>query len=343
MILFFYFQWQDYSNYGNQPHPPSGQPGSQVREIPIIHQNTSSNFPQTSNQQYGQHGGQQAGQGLDWGEGGGIRQIPIVREGGAPQDQPHGQYGSNHHNHQQPRTYNHRPGTVNQQNYNNNQQSYSEPPQSRSQPPHMNPGQQSSRSSSGSPTVRDIPIVRENNVPRNNIQSGPNIYPAPPSGSTSNAPPSAPYVPPPQSAVNPDVKRVYSASPVIDRLKTSDQNSERRSPSPAPAHLTPLEHIAEIQSEADKTRREVETFTGVKTDKSYRYLEEMLTRLLIKLDRIDSNGQQDIREARRNAVRSVQATCDQLELKVMSNMMCDSEAQVQAQVRDLTLDSEQGC
>ncbi len=91
-----------------------------------------------------------------------------------------------------------------------------------------------------------------------------------------------------------------------------------RSPSPGPP-LPPLERAQNIVKEAQGLQQRVESFTGHKADKEYIYLEEMLTRLLIKLDNIDSEGREDIRSARRQGVKIVQATLDQLELKAFAN------------------------
>ena len=97
------------------------------------------------------------------------------------------------------------------------------------------------------------------------------------------------------------------------------EETKARSVSPAPAHLTPLEQITAITEELAKHQTAVDTFAGKKTDKDYLYMEEMMTRLLIKLDRIDSQGKDEIRVARKQAVRNVQAALDHLELKVMAN------------------------
>lgn len=91
-----------------------------------------------------------------------------------------------------------------------------------------------------------------------------------------------------------------------------------RSPSPAPANLTALEVIDVILEEASKLRAEVEAFTGKRGDKPYLLLEEMLTRLLIKLDRVDSEGREDIRNARRDAVRTVQSAIDLLDSRTQN-------------------------
>ncbi|KZC11784.1 BAG domain-containing protein Samui [Dufourea novaeangliae] len=51
-------------------------------------------------------------------------------------------------------------------------------------------------------------------------------------------------------------------------------------------------------------------------DKQYMYLDEMLTRELIKLDDIETEGRENVRQARRNAIKSIQETISFLESKV---------------------------
>jgi len=101
-----------------------------------------------------------------------------------------------------------------------------------------------------------------------------------------------------------------------DTLDAEPPVTRGRSPSPAPPNLTALEIIDQILLEAGRLRSDVEIFDGRRGDKQYMLLEEMLTRLLIKLDRVDSEGRDDIRSARREAVRSVQSAIDLLEFRV---------------------------
>ena len=105
----------------------------------------------------------------------------------------------------------------------------------------------------------------------------------------------------------------------INQLQAEERPAHGRSPSPAPPNVGPLEHIGLITEEAEKLRLSVESFSGTKKDKGYLYLEEMLTRLLIKLDRIESEGKDEIRQARKQGVRVVQGCLDQLELKSFAN------------------------
>jgi lipopolysaccharide biosynthesis regulator YciM len=83
--------------------------------------------------------------------------------------------------------------------------------------------------------------------------------------------------------------------------------------------MTTLEQLEEIYKEAEDLEQKVNVFTGSKQDHEYRYMEEMLTRLIIKLDNIDSAGKDEIRRVRRKAVKTVQATLDHLELKALAH------------------------
>lgn len=73
--------------------------------------------------------------------------------------------------------------------------------------------------------------------------------------------------------------------------------------------------VQEIGTKANELKSAIELFNGNKSDRQYVYLEEMLTQLLIRLDKIDSYGQEKIRLMRREAVKTVQETIDQLERK----------------------------
>lgn len=59
----------------------------------------------------------------------------------------------------------------------------------------------------------------------------------------------------------------------------------------------------------------VEQFGGKRRDKEYMYLDEMLTRNLLKLDTIDTNGKESIRLARKEAIKCIQASIAVLEAK----------------------------
>ena len=127
----------------------------------------------------------------------------------------------------------------------------------------------------------------------------------------------------PSRQVGPDVTAEQPrASPVPSHLRTESPTPQRAA-SPALAKMTPIEQINTIQEESDQLQGKLNGFKSAKGSKEYRYLEEMLTRLLIKLDGIESEGKDEIRQARKKAIRSVQAGLDHLELIGMANEVSD--------------------
>lgn len=76
-----------------------------------------------------------------------------------------------------------------------------------------------------------------------------------------------------------------------------------------------LKKIESIVSEADKIKDRVNSFTGKKSDKEYKYLEEMLNRSILKLDGIEAGDNAGVRQARRAGVKDIQSFLDQLDLK----------------------------
>ncbi|XP_029650105.1 BAG domain-containing protein Samui-like [Octopus sinensis] len=82
--------------------------------------------------------------------------------------------------------------------------------------------------------------------------------------------------------------------------------------------LSPLETVEKIVEDAKELGLQVNMFKGSKKDKNYKYLEEMLTRMLLKLDNIQAGSDDSIRQARKHAVNTITQTLDLLELKGMS-------------------------
>ncbi|NXJ89009.1 BAG4 regulator, partial [Corythaixoides concolor] len=76
-----------------------------------------------------------------------------------------------------------------------------------------------------------------------------------------------------------------------------------------------IQRILHVTGEAEQLEQEVDEFVGKKTDKSYRLLEEMLTKLLLELDSIETGGQDSVRQARKESVHKIQAILEKLERK----------------------------
>ena len=91
--------------------------------------------------------------------------------------------------------------------------------------------------------------------------------------------------------------------------------------------LASFSNVTSIVQDIDSLRGEVEQFCGAKGSKDYLRLEDTLTRVLLRLDMIESHGDAKVRSVRRNAVVSAQEALDLLESKVKPSM---PEAEVAA-------------
>ena len=71
-----------------------------------------------------------------------------------------------------------------------------------------------------------------------------------------------------------------------------------------------------MQKEVDALTEQVRQYKGnSRKDKEYIYLDEMLTRELIKLDDIETEGKDNVRQARKQAIKSIQESISLLESK----------------------------
>lgn len=81
-----------------------------------------------------------------------------------------------------------------------------------------------------------------------------------------------------------------------------------------------ISKIQAIQRDVLELMLAVEQFGGKRGDKDYMYLDEMLTRNLLKLDTIDTNGKESIRLARKEAIKCIQTSIAVLEAKADLNL-----------------------
>ncbi|XP_011190500.2 BAG domain-containing protein Samui isoform X2 [Zeugodacus cucurbitae] len=97
-------------------------------------------------------------------------------------------------------------------------------------------------------------------------------------------------------------------------------------PPQTPHTLDSISKIQDIQRDVLDLMAKVEQFTGTRQDKEYVYLDEMLTRNLLKLDTIDTNGKDSIRLARKEAIKCIQASINVLEAKANENTKAAQQA-----------------
>ncbi|KAG8441208.1 hypothetical protein GDO86_006815 [Hymenochirus boettgeri] len=124
-----------------------------------------------------------------------------------------------------------------------------------------------------------------------------------------------PSEPKPTAPPNPH----YSGSPqMYNRKEPPNQDSLGRAKEAASDSLRNHPAIVKISQVLEKVvdlEKEVDEFVGRKTDMSYRYLEELLTKELLELDSVETGGQDIIRQARKEAVKKLQLILERLERK----------------------------
>ncbi|XP_061762783.1 BAG family molecular chaperone regulator 4 isoform X2 [Nerophis ophidion] len=114
---------------------------------------------------------------------------------------------------------------------------------------------------------------------------------------------------------------------ITGRSDPNPSQNEHPPPAPnqsqAPANAGPqplsdnpsLARVQQIMFRVLLLQEDVDEFVGKKTDKSYRYLEELLTKELLELDSVETQGLEIVRQARKEAVQRIQAILDWLEKK----------------------------
>jgi len=129
-----------------------------------------------------------------------------------------------------------------------------------------------------------------------------------------------PKPPPHQKAAPPHQTPKTSQEREIRITRDEPDSSHSTTPPPQKQvkHVeTPLEKVAAVQLEVDDLKKKVEQYQGnSKSDKEYIYLDEMLTRNLLKLDNIETEGKEDVRTARKNVIKDIQRYISMLETKV---------------------------
>ncbi|KAL1494344.1 hypothetical protein ABEB36_009957 [Hypothenemus hampei] len=109
------------------------------------------------------------------------------------------------------------------------------------------------------------------------------------------------------------------------------QETPQQQPTPPPQKQppSPIEQIQVIQKDVSTLLRQVEAFNGAPKDKNYLYLDEMLTRNLLKLDNIDTQGQDSIRSARKEAIKCIEKAISLLEAKAAANVAKPDEEKME--------------
>nr|CAD7463274.1 unnamed protein product [Timema tahoe] len=107
-----------------------------------------------------------------------------------------------------------------------------------------------------------------------------------------------------------------SQQPPQPKAPTKPQQEPPKPPE-GPSPNDPISRVMIIQKDVDDLMKKVEEFRGnSRSDKEYIYLDEMLTRNLLKLDDIETEGKENVRQARKEVIRSIQKGIGILEERV---------------------------
>lgn len=94
------------------------------------------------------------------------------------------------------------------------------------------------------------------------------------------------------------------------------QRAPSEEPKPQPIREGPIEKIQRIQKNVLDLMTQVEQFNGkTRKDKEYIYLDEMLTQNLIRLDDVETQGKENVKMARKEAVKCINRCLSVLEAK----------------------------
>lgn len=99
-----------------------------------------------------------------------------------------------------------------------------------------------------------------------------------------------------------------------DQPASGSQNtSDPQHPQPQQKQDPAIEKLDKVREAVKELSGRIEAFKGGKKDKEYLYLDEMLTRHLVSLDCIEANGRDDIRQMRKDTIKSINRCVSQLD------------------------------
>ncbi|EDV41337.1 uncharacterized protein Dana_GF23468, isoform A [Drosophila ananassae] len=191
----------------------------------------------------------------------------------------------------------------------------------------------------GGSYIRTIPIFVEGRTePIINAHKEIPNQNAPSSGQTQAQAETQPTFAPQQHRPTP--LNTQSQQPHPDHQAPVEGSAAAGVPPQTPHTLDSINKIQDIQRDVLELMAKVEQFKGTRQDKEYVYLDEMLTRNLLKLDTIDTNGKDSIRLARKEAIKCIQASINVLEAKAEENARAASGAAAAEANADETVSSD---
>jgi len=125
------------------------------------------------------------------------------------------------------------------------------------------------------------------------------------------------FYPQQQQAQPPQGSRNFQQPSTQKQQQTKPQQHQPSKLPEAPAVNDPISQVQTVQKDVENLQAQVNKYSGnSRKDKEYIYLDEMLTRNLLKLDNIDTEGKDNVRQARKEAIQTIQRCINVLEGKV---------------------------
>ncbi|XP_046406323.1 BAG domain-containing protein Samui [Ischnura elegans] len=160
--------------------------------------------------------------------------------------------------------------------------------------------------------------------------------------------PSAPFSHPNAPFSHPSAPHPQARTPHPQQSAPQKPKNENLPPQPPPQPpkptlpKDPIARVKAIQEEVNELKKKVERFSGSRSDKEYIYLDEMLTRNLLKLDDIETEGKDSIRQARKEAIRSIEKCISVLESKAPLPQETKGGETGTTQVTDVMMEDSSG-
>lgn len=133
-----------------------------------------------------------------------------------------------------------------------------------------------------------------------------------------------------------DCAKSSSSQPAAPQPKPSSHDEIDSAPSvddKLNADAMAILKIHNIQKEIQGLMDQVDSFNGTRKDKNYMYIDEMLTQNLLKLDTIDTDGKEKIKQARREAIKCINTCISVLEAKAEANVRNQQQSNDQSQAK----------
>ena len=97
-----------------------------------------------------------------------------------------------------------------------------------------------------------------------------------------------------------------------------------------------------MQTQVAELAARIAAFRGDKKDKEYLYLDEMLTRHMLSLDGVETNGNEELRKMRKESIRSINRCLSMLDSKAKGEGDAESTDKIIDALADKSEEVERG-